>query len=75
MKNKLVHLLLFEKRMVRMNLFLPLGSLGILEGEKGKKAQKHLRQYFNKLQVQNPSHNNNTNKQTTKNLNMKHPSK
>lgn len=39
MKNKLVHFLLFEKRMVRMNLFLPLGSLGILEGKKERKLK------------------------------------
>lgn len=39
-------------------------------GEKAKKVQKGLRQYFNKPQDQNTSHNNNktnTNKQTTKN--------
>lgn len=42
---------------------------GSTRREKAKKVQKAIRQYFNKAQDQNTSHNNNktnTNKQTTK---------
>lgn len=40
MKNKLLHFLLFEKRMVRMNSFLSLGSLGTLEEEKQREFKR-----------------------------------
>lgn len=63
MKNKLLHFLLFEQRIAKNEFISTLRFPWYIRGEKAKKVQKGLRQYFNKTQDQNTNHHHNKTKQ------------